>query len=188
AFYRTLKFMGKTPIPENVGDFRLIDRKALEALKLFPERSRFMKGVFALLGFEQAEVVFDRPARAVGAPKQRLRPLISLALEGLISFSIAPLRIWTVIGLFTALAAGVYGVVIVVRTLVFGIDTPGYASLITVVLFMNGLILLGLGMIGEYLSRVFTEVKQRPLYLVREADGVDADGPGRPVQIDQRSS
>ncbi len=173
GFYRLLKFIGVTPIPENVGDFRLLDRKALDGLAQFPERTRFMKGMFALLGFEQAEVTYERPARTVSAPGQRIRSLLSLALEGVISFSVAPLRIWSVIGLFTAIMSALYGMFIILNALIFGIDVPGYASLITVVLFMNGLILLGLGIIGEYLSRVFTEVKQRPLYLVRDVQGVE---------------
>ena len=173
GFYRLLKSIGVTPIPENVGDFRLLDRKALDGLAQFPERTRFMKGMFALLGFEQAEVTYERPARSVGAPSQRLRSLLSLALEGVISFSVAPLRIWSVIGLITAMLSALYGVVIIADVLINGRDAPGWASLITVVLFMNGLILLGLGVIGEYLSRVFTEVKQRPLYLVRDVQGID---------------
>lgn len=173
GFYRLLRAISGTDIPENVGDFRLIDRKALDALALFPERSRFMKGVFALLGFEQAEIVYERPARIAGAAKQNWRRLFGLALEGVVSFSVAPLRLWTVLGLGAAAAAVLYALVIVVRTLVYGIDAPGYASLITVVLFMNGLILIGLGVIGEYISRIFMEVKRRPLYLVRELCGVE---------------
>ena len=176
AYYRLLKFVGATPIPENVGDFRLLDRKALDGLAQFPERTRFMKGMFALLGFEQAEVTYERPARTSGAPSQRLRPLLSLALEGVISFSVAPLRIWSVIGLLTAFLSAMYGLFIVLDVLINGRDAPGWASLITVVLFMNGLILLGLGVIGEYLSRVFTEVKRRPLYLVRDAQGIAPRG------------
>ena len=173
GFYRLLKFIGVTPIPENVGDFRLLDRKALDGLAQFPERTRFMKGMFALLGFEQAEVTYERPARTTGAPRQSLRRLLSLALEGVISFSVAPLRIWSVIGFITAMLSAIYGAFIVLDVLINGRDAPGWASLITVVLFMNGLILLGLGVIGEYLSRVFTEVKRRPLYLVREVQGIE---------------
>ncbi len=173
GFYRLLKAIGVTPIPENVGDFRLLDRKALDGLAQFPERTRFMKGMFALLGFEQAEVTYERPARSTGAPSQRLRSLLSLALEGVVSFSVAPLRIWSVIGLVTAILSALYGVFIILDVLINGKDAPGWASLITVVLFMNGLILLGLGVIGEYLSRVFTEVKQRPLYLVRDVQGIE---------------
>lgn len=173
GFYRLLKFIGVTPVPENVGDFRLLDRKALDGLARFPERTRFMKGMFALLGFEQAEVTYDRPSRQTGSPRQSLRRLLSLALEGVISFSVAPLRIWSVIGLLTAILSAFYGFFIILDVLINGHDAPGWASLITVVLFMNGLILLGLGVIGEYLSRVFTEVKQRPLYLVRDVQGID---------------
>ena len=184
GFYRLLRFVGATPIPENVGDFRLLDRKALDGLAQFPERTRFMKGMFALLGYEQAEVTYERPARTTGAPSQRLRSLFGLALEGVISFSVAPLRIWSVIGLLTALLSAIYGAFIILDVLINGRDAPGWASLITVVLFMNGLILLGLGVIGEYLSRVFTEVKRRPLYLVRDAQGIerkrDRSAPERP--------
>lgn len=174
GYYRLMRMVSGTAIPEHVGDFRLLDRVALDALSLFPERTRFMKGVFALLGFEQAEVTYERPKRAIGAPSQSWRRLMSLALEGVVSFSVAPLRVWTVIGFLSALAAVLYGVFIVVDALVYGRDTPGYASLITVVLLMNGLILIGMGMIGEYVSRIFVEVKKRPLYLVRERHGVEA--------------
>ena len=171
-YYRLIRVISGANIPENVGDFRLLDRKALDALAMFPERSRFMKGVFALLGFETAIVEFDRPARATGEARQNWRRLLSLALEGVISFSVAPLRIWTLIGLFVAATAALYGIYIILNTLLFGVEAAGFASIITVSLFMNGLVLIGLGVIGEYVSRIFTEVKRRPLYLVRESAGV----------------
>jgi len=171
GFYRMIGRLSKIPIPANVGDFRLMDRRVVGALALLPERTRFMKGVFAWLGFPQATVDYQRAPRIAGAAKQRFHPLWNLALEGIVSFTNLPLKIWSYVGFACAAAAAAYGGYIVARTVVYGIEVPGYASLLTVVLFMNGLILLGLGIIGEYLSRIFIEIKGRPLYLVRDRLG-----------------
>lgn len=177
-FYRLIGRLSKIQVPANVGDFRLMDQRVVEALAWFPERTRFMKGIFAWLGFRQVTVDYVREPRAAGAFKLRFKSLFDLALEGLTSFSDLPLKIWSYVGFACALLATAYGAFIVLRTLIYGVDVPGYASLITVMLFTNGLVLLGLGVIGEYLSRVFTEVKGRPLYLIQ--DHLGALAPPRP--------
>jgi glycosyltransferase involved in cell wall biosynthesis len=173
-FYRLHNHISDSPIPPNVGDFRLMDRKVVDALQRLPERRRFMKGLLAWVGFRQATIPFIRPARAAGSTKFSGWRLWNLALEGLTSFSTVPLRIWTYLGLAVALLAFAYGLVIVGQVLLFGRDAPGYASLITVVLFLGGLQLIGLGVLGEYLGRVYMETKARPIYIVREP----TDGPG----------
>lgn len=169
-FYRLHNSISDTPLPINVGDFRLMDRKVIDVLKLLPERRRFMKGLFAWVGFRQATVEFVREPRSAGQTKFSGWRLWNLALEGLTSFSTVPLRVWTYIGIFVALLAFCFGLVIVARTLMLGRDLPGYASLITIILFLGGVQLIGLGVIGEYLGRVYTEVKGRPLYIVRQID------------------
>lgn len=169
-FYRLHNGISDMPLPPNVGDFRLMDRKVVDVLKLLPERRRFMKGLFAWVGFRQATVPFVREPRSAGKSKFSGWRLWNLALEGFTSFSTVPLRIWTYIGLAVALLAFCFGLVIIGRTLVLGRDLPGYASLITIILFLGGIQLIGLGIIGEYLGRVYTEVKGRPLYIVRQID------------------
>lgn len=174
AFYRLIGRLSNVDIPENVGDFRLMDRRVVEALATLPERSRFMKGVFAWLGFRQIVVEYAREPRAAGTAKQNWPGLFALAVDGIVSFSAAPLKIWSYIGFAVAAFAGVYGLLIILRTLIFGTDVPGYASLLVVILFMNGLVLIGLGVLGEYTARIFTEVKRRPVYVIAAHAGVDA--------------
>ncbi len=173
-FYRLIGQISHVEIPPNVGDFRLMDRRVVEALAALPERSRFMKGVFAWLGFRPAVIEYARAPRSGGTVKQNWPRLFRLAIDGIVSFSAAPLKIWSYIGFAIAALAACYGVFIIVRTLAFGVDVPGYASLMVVTLFFNGLVLLGLGVIGEYLARVFTEVKRRPVYVISEHAGVGA--------------
>jgi glycosyltransferase involved in cell wall biosynthesis len=170
-FYYVLEKMTRIPIPRNTGDFRLISRPALQTLQRMPERSRFMKCMFAWVGFRQATVLFDRTPRHVGATKWSYWRLWNLALEGITSFSSLPLRVWSYLGLVVAVFAFLYMMFLMVRTLIFGIDVPGYASLMVVVLFIGGIQLIGLGVLGEYLARIFEEVKARPLYVVRERQG-----------------
>jgi glycosyltransferase involved in cell wall biosynthesis len=172
-FYKLIDRISDTHIPENVGDFRLMDRRVVECLKRFPESSRFMKGLFASLGFRECVVGYSRPERLAGETKWNYFRLYGLAIEGIVSFTSLPLKLWSYIGAFTALGAFVYGIFLIVRTLISGIDVPGYASLMVVTLFMSGLILTCLGMIGEYLARVFIEVKGRPVYLVMDTIGLD---------------
>ncbi|MEM7521030.1 MAG: glycosyltransferase family 2 protein [Pseudomonadota bacterium] len=179
-FYILLRGLSDVDIPENVGDFRLMDRKVNDALRRLPERSRFMKGLFAWLGFREATVEFVRPARQGGPEKQNLRRLIALAMDGLISFSTTPLRFWGYLGFVVAMFAFCYGLYIILKTLIFGVDTPGFATLATVLLFFNGLLMINLGVLGEYVTRIYTEVKQRPLYLVRERINFEADNDAPP--------
>ena len=173
-FYRVIGRLSDVPIPAHTGDFRLMDRHVVDALKCLPERTRFLKGLFAWLGFTQATIHYARPPRIAGASKWRAWTLWNFALEGLFSFTTLPLRIWTYVGLTLAFAALGYMSVIIGRTLWLGVDVPGYASIISIILFFNGIQLIRLGIVGEYLGRVFIEVKQRPLYLVQEALGFEA--------------
>ncbi len=182
-FYRAIGRMSDVPIPANAGDYRVMDRRVVDALGCMPERTRFMKGIFAWVGFKQASIVFDRPARVAGSSKWSFWKLWNFALDGIFSFSTLPLRIWTYFGAIIAFFALAYAGLIAVRTLVQGVDVPGYASIMVILLFFSGVNMIGLGIIGEYLGRVFIEVKQRPLYLVRHAIGFDQpDATGAPVR------
>ena len=165
-FYRLFNWMSDTPIPHNVGDFRLIDRRVVLALRELPERGRFMKGLFAWVGFPSVAVPYVRPARMLGTTKWNYWRLWNFALDGIVSFSTAPLRVWTYFGIAIAGLAFVYAGFIVVRVAALGIDVPGYASLIIVLLFSTAMNLISLGMIGEYVSRLFLETKRRPIYLL----------------------
>jgi len=165
-FYRIFNSLSRMQIPSNAGDFRLIDRRVADVIRKMPERNRFMKGMFAWVGFNSIGVPYERPARAAGNTKWNNWRLWNFALDGLVSFSTLPLRVWTYVGAVVAALSFFYGSFIVIRTLVLGIDMPGYASLLTTVLFLGGLQLLSIGVLGEYLGRLFIEVKGRPLYVV----------------------
>jgi len=167
-FYRTINAMSDIPIPENTGDYRLMDRRVVDALKQLPERTRFMKGLFAWVGFRQTSVEFDRDPRAAGETKWNYSRLWRFALDGITSFSSFPLRFLSYFGLLIAAAAFGYMTFLIVDVITHGKDVPGYASLIVVVLFLGGLQMLALGTLGEYIGRIFVEVKQRPTYIVRE--------------------
>ena len=166
-------------IPHDVGDFRLIDRQVIEALRALPERRRFMKGLFAWVGFRTATVEYVRDPRLTGQSKFSGWKLWNFALEGITSFSTAPLEIWTYVGAIISAFSFLYGLLIVAKTLIFGIDVPGYASLLVSVLFLGGIQLLGIGIIGQYLGRVYAEIKQRPIYIVRRTMGEPTDGTRR---------
>lgn len=170
-FYRLHNAISDSPIPANVGDFRLMDRRVVEALKSLPERRRFMKGLFAWVGFRQAILSYVREPRKMGKSKFSGWRLWNFALEAITSFSTVPLRVWTYLGIVIALSAFAFGAFIIGRTLLYGIDLPGYASLITVALFLGGIQLIGLGILGEYIGRLFSEAKGRPIYIVREHYG-----------------
>jgi glycosyltransferase involved in cell wall biosynthesis len=167
-FYKLIGRLSDIEMPENVGDFRLLDKKVVAVLKKYPERSRFMKGILASLGFRQAIVEYVRPRRAAGETKWNYLSLYRLALEGVVSFTSFPLKIWSYIGAAIAMLSFIYGLFMLLKTLIYGVDVPGYASLMVTLLFVSGLILISLGMIGEYLARIFVEVKQRPIYIVME--------------------
>lgn len=174
-FYKLIDKVSDVHIPSNVGDFRLMDKKVVFALSQYREKSRFMKGLLASLGFKETVVDYVRAPRAAGETKWNYWKLYKLALEGIISFTSLPLKIWSYIGATVALGAFVFGIYLIFKTLILGIDTPGYASLMVVLLFMSGLILLCLGVIGEYLARIFIESKKRPIYLVMDKVGFDSD-------------
>lgn len=181
-FYRVHNRIADVPIPEDVGDFRLLDRRVVDALRALPERRRFMKGLFAWVGFRTAVVDYARAPRVAGKSKFNGWQLWNFAIEGITAFSTTPLRIWTYLGLCMAAVAFVYAAFIVVRTIILGIDVPGYASLITIILLIGGMQLAGLGVIGEYVGRVYAETKQRPIYVVRRSYG------GEPESCDARQS
>ena len=172
-YYRAHNWLSHDKIPEHAGDFRLLDRKVVDVIRNMPERNRFMKGLFAWAGFRQAAVMYHREERKVGKTKYNYWKLWTLAIDGITSASTAPLRIWSYLGALVALGALAFAVFIIVRTLVTGIVVPGYASLMVAILFLGGLQLLSLGVLGEYVGRILTETKARPLYIVRETIGAD---------------
>lgn len=174
AFYVLFNRLAEIQIPTNTGDFRLMDRKVVEALGRFPERTRFMKGIFAWTGFRQVAVTYERSARVAGSTKWRYWKLWNFALDGVTSFTTLPLRVWSYIGSIVAALAFFYGIFITLRTMMFGVDVPGYASLMVVMLFLGGAQLLSLGVMGEYIGRICQEVKQRPVYIVRSVLRADA--------------
>lgn len=167
-FYRIHNDVSDVSIPENVGDFRLFTREVCESLKSLPESCRFMKGLFAWVGFRTATVEYRREPRAAGESKFSGWKLWNLALEGITSFSTLPLRVWTYLGLSVAFFAVMRAVYLVIRTLLYGVDVPGYASLATAVLLLGGIQLIGIGVLGEYVGRIYLESKGRPVYLVRK--------------------
>ncbi|MBE9244341.1 glycosyltransferase family 2 protein [Microcystis aeruginosa LEGE 00239] len=173
GFYQVINKLSRVSIPPNTGDFRLIDRRVVESIKKMPERQRFMKGIFAWVGYKQTSILFDREPRYQGQTKWNYWKLWNFAIDGITSFSFLPLKVWTYVGLIIALVSLVYASFLILRTIIFGIDVPGYASLMVAVLFLGGIQLLTLGIIGEYIGRVYEEVKGRPLYLVRDCYGFE---------------
>lgn len=167
TFYRLHNLISETEIPVDVGDYRLLDREVVDVLGQLPERQRFMKGLFSWVGFEPTVVDYVREKRASGNTKFSWWRLWNLGLEGITSFSTAPLRVWTYLGLVISVIAFMYGGYVVVLTLAFGVDVPGYASLLTAILFLGGVQLISLGVIGEYVGRIYMESKCRPIYVVR---------------------
>jgi len=165
-FYKMHNKISDIEIPHNVGDYRLMSRKVVEELKKLPETQRFMKGIFAWLGFKTAVVEYKREERVAGETSFNGWKLWNFALDGITSFSTAPLRIWLYIGMVLAFISFVYGSWIVLKTLMFGVDSPGYASIITIVLFLGGIQLMGIGILGEYIGRIYLESKNRPVYII----------------------
>jgi glycosyltransferase involved in cell wall biosynthesis len=176
-FYRLIGSIGEQSIPADVGDFRLLSRRAVEALQACPERTRFMKGLFAWVGFRQTTIDYERDARFAGETKWNYWRLWNLAIEGITSFSSIPLKLASYVGLAAALFAFIFAIEIFAKALLFGNPVAGYPSLMVTVLFLGGVQLIALGIIGEYLARMFVEVKGRPLYLLAGVYRQRAGGP-----------
>jgi polyisoprenyl-phosphate glycosyltransferase len=165
-FYRIHNRLSSILVPADVGDFRLMSRKVVDAVNQLPENQRFMKGIFAWVGFKTATVGYVRETRKAGKTRFNFWKLWNLAIDGVTSFSSAPLRIWLYLGVFTSLLSFLYGCFIIVKTLMFGVDLPGYASIVTIILFLGGIQLIGIGVIGEYIGRMYLETKRRPPYII----------------------
>lgn len=163
-FYAVMGRLAPFEVHPNAGDFQLLSREVVEAIKCYPERTRFLKGIAASVGFPRTQVYFDRPARTHGSSKFGLFRLWNFALDGITSFSTLPLRIWTYVGVTVSTASCLWAAWLVIRTMYFGVITPGYASIYATVLFVGGLQLLGIGIIGEYVGRISIESRKRPLY------------------------
>lgn len=168
SFYKLINNISAVEIPRNTGDFRLMNRRAVEALKQLREHHRFMKGLFAWIGYKQVALNYNRHPRAAGTTKWNYWKLSNFAMEGITSFSIVPLRIATLAGFLISLMAFGYGSFILFKTLLFGRDLPGYASLMVIMTFLSGIQLLTIGVLGEYIGRIFGETKNRPLYFIEE--------------------
>ncbi len=170
-YYRILRKFADIDIPADVGDFRLLDRQAVDALCSLRERQRYTKGLFSWIGYNKKELLFDRDPRAAGNSKMNFFKLFSLAVDGITSFSVAPLRLASVLGLVISTIAFLYLLFVIIKTLLFGDPVAGYPSMISIILFMGGIQLIVLGIIGEYVGRIFNEAKGRPEYLVNEYNG-----------------
>jgi glycosyltransferase involved in cell wall biosynthesis len=184
GFYRLFNRLSPTPIPRDVGDFRLMNRASIDAVRRLHEHERFMKGLFAWVGFRTVTIDYRREPRTTGQSKFSGWGLWNFALTGITSFSTVPLRIWTYVGGLGAMVAVLYASFIVLRTLIFGVDVPGYASLLAVTLTLGSLQLISVGILGEYIGRIYMETKGRPQYIVRACHGLrgrqDGDGGGDP--------
>ncbi len=182
GFYRLFNKISAVKIPENTGDYRLMDRRVVETIKTLPERSRFMKGLFAWVGFKSVGVDYARPARAAGKSKFNFWRLWNFAIDGFASFSTAPLRVWSYIGGIIAALSFLYASAIIFITLVTGVDVPGYASLLTFILFFGSVQMISVGILGEYMARLFIEVKGRPIYIVDEVYAGGAQDAKQPAK------
>jgi polyisoprenyl-phosphate glycosyltransferase len=174
-YYAAFRRLTRTVLPAGAGDFRLLDRKAVDAINHMGERARFTKGLYAWIGFRSLGVPFQVPARVAGKTRWRPRELLRFGIDGLASFTTIPLKVWSYIGLLISLLAFGYAMTFLIKTLIYGTDVPGFPTLIISVMFFAGVQLLSLGIIGEYLGRVYEEVKGRPLFLVDEGFGIDAE-------------
>lgn len=178
-FYYFLNKLSEIQIPRNTGDFRLLDRRVIQALRLLPEHGRFMKGLFSWVGFRQTMLLYDRHPRCSGKTKWNYWTLWNFALDGFTSFSCVPVRIWSYVGLFVSFMGMLFALLLIVKYFIKGIDAPGYYSLMVVMLTLNGIILVNLGILGEYIGRIFIEVKKRPIYLVNGLWGFDGEAAPR---------
>ena len=165
-YYKTLQSVTKIEIQKDTGDFRLLDRRCVEALKQIRESQRYTKGLFSWIGYNKKEILYDRDPRAAGQTKWNYKKLIDLSIDGLTSFTTAPLRWSAIIGILISIIGFIYMLTIIIKTIISGVDVPGYASTMVVILFIGGIQLIFLGVIGEYLGRAFYETKNRPIYFV----------------------
>lgn len=170
-FYRIISAMSEVDIPKNTGDFRLMDRQVVDTLKQLPEKTRFMKGIFAWLGFPTTTIYFDRPQRFAGETSWNYWKLWRFALDGIFAFTTLPLQVWTYLGALISFLSFLYASFLTIRTLIVGVDLPGYASTMVAILFLGGIQLISLGVIGEYVGRIYKEVKGRPIYIVHQSFG-----------------
>lgn len=170
-FYKIINALAEHPIAEDVGDFRLLDRSAVAVLSEMTERSRFNKGLFSWIGFRTETIEYDRPTRSSGTTKWKVSKLITLALDGITSSTTLPLRIWTAVGAAISVLAFFYAAFLIVHTVIYGVDTPGYASIMVTMLFLGGLNLFSLGLMGEYIGRIAIQVRNRPLYVIAYTRG-----------------
>ena len=175
-FYKVFNHISEYPIPENVGDFRLLDRRVVDVIKGLPEKDRFMKGIYAWAGFKTTTIEFNRDERVSGDTSFNYWKLWNFALTGITSFTTFPIRLGTYLGLIIAGLSFIYALFVIIKTLISGVDVPGYASLLVAVLFLGGIQLFFLGMLGEYIGRIYKEVKNRPIYIVDKEIGFDQTG------------
>jgi glycosyltransferase involved in cell wall biosynthesis len=179
-FYGFVNSHSKVTIPVDAGDFRLMDRRVVDALKSLPERNRFMKGLYAWVGFRNEVIPYTPQDRLSGTTSFSMRRLLTLAFTGVTAFTTAPLRLWSMVGTVIALCALGYGLMITIDHFINGTDVPGWATLVTGMMFFSGVQLLSIGILGEYVGRIFDEVKQRPVYVIGSEAGRGALGPAQP--------
>ena len=173
GFYRLFNALSFWEIPFNTGDFRLMSRQVVDSLRQFPENNRFMKGLFSWVGFRQTGIEYVRVARAKGETKWNYWKLWNFALDGITAFSTIPLRLWSYVGALVSMLAFLYGTFLILLTLIFGRDVPGYTSIMVVILFLGGVQLLSIGVLGEYIGRIYIETKGRPIYIIRREYGLE---------------
>jgi glycosyltransferase involved in cell wall biosynthesis len=188
TFYRIFRLATGTELPDGAGDFRLLDRKTVDVFNRMGERARFNKGLYAWMGFRSTGIPYEVEARFDGQSRWRPRQLLRFALDGLASFTTLPLRIWSYIGLLVGASAFIYTAIFLTKTLIYGIDVPGFPTLVISVMFLAGVQLISLGVIGEYLGRVYEEVKGRPLFIVSETIGTDQTAADATAQTAQRGA
>jgi glycosyltransferase involved in cell wall biosynthesis len=188
TFYRIFRLATGTELPDGAGDFRLLDRKTVDVFNRMGERARFNKGLYAWMGFRSTGIPYEVEARFDGQSRWRPRQLLRFALDGLASFTTLPLRIWSYIGLLVGASAFIYTAIFLTKTLIYGIDVPGFPTLVISVMFLAGVQLISLGVIGEYLGRVYEEVKGRPLFIVSETIGTDQTASDATAQTAQRGA
>jgi glycosyltransferase involved in cell wall biosynthesis len=177
-FYKLFNFVSEVPIPQNTGDFRLLDRRVVDILRSLPERARFLRALSTWVGFRSTPIFFDRPARSTGESKSTSLFLWGYALEAIMSSTTRPLRVWTYVGLSISAVAMFLALVIVVRTVIFGRDVLGFASTMVAILLLSGFQLISIGVVAEYVGRIYREVQGRPLYLVDRLYGLEQRQPG----------